>query len=342
MENNNILVCGNGFDIAHGLKTRYSDFIKYTQDNGIGNDNPFIMYFRARLKLSNTRNIPDEEKKWIDCEAEISQVIKTFKKLTDKIESFDGEMRKKTFYNLNTTDEYLLLYFEEYFEYDDTQYYGRINEKYLNFADYYEKKEIIDDLKKDLQEAIEILEDYLEKNCDYKKCEPILKNKKFDAVVNFNYTRTYEKYIDNRHHVFDIHGTLGNSPNNMVLGIDDEKESYNDYVAFSKYFQRIEKDTSILDMNNTITTKPDKEGITRRKTKVAHFYGHSMSNTDGDILRKIIQSVQYSYIYYHSMQDKSEKLENIINVLGKEDVVNKRNKKTLMFFHTSELERNIK
>ena len=29
---NNVLVIGNGYDIAHGLKTRYSDFIDWVKE----------------------------------------------------------------------------------------------------------------------------------------------------------------------------------------------------------------------------------------------------------------------------------------------------------------------
>lgn len=30
----NILIVGNGFDLAHGLKTNYSDFLKIVYDSG--------------------------------------------------------------------------------------------------------------------------------------------------------------------------------------------------------------------------------------------------------------------------------------------------------------------
>ena len=44
----NILILGNGFDIAHGLKTKYSDFLdycetkyKYTEPRNIDKDSNF-------------------------------------------------------------------------------------------------------------------------------------------------------------------------------------------------------------------------------------------------------------------------------------------------------------
>lgn len=76
MSNLNILVTGNGFDLAHGMKTSYRNFVEYTKDNNIGADNGFIKYFQEKLEASG-----DEERKWIDCEAEIAQVVKTFSKV---------------------------------------------------------------------------------------------------------------------------------------------------------------------------------------------------------------------------------------------------------------------
>lgn len=44
-----ILILGNGFDLAHGLKTKYSDFLEYckkkystTKTVGVDNSNNFL------------------------------------------------------------------------------------------------------------------------------------------------------------------------------------------------------------------------------------------------------------------------------------------------------------
>jgi hypothetical protein len=83
----NIIVLGNGFDLAHGLPTRYTDFLKYCRDydgkrRPISGgeeinaefkkeitDNIWLKYF-----LEITPNLEDD-KTWIDFETEILNVI---------------------------------------------------------------------------------------------------------------------------------------------------------------------------------------------------------------------------------------------------------------------------
>ena len=77
----NILIIGNGFDLAHGLETRYSDFLSYCtqmtlsdlpQDNVLRQsltDNLWLSHFLMRsIDMRNT---------WIDFEDEILSAIAT-------------------------------------------------------------------------------------------------------------------------------------------------------------------------------------------------------------------------------------------------------------------------
>ena len=81
---NNVLVIGNGYDIAHGLKTRYSDFIDWVRNlnNDYSklvtddlefkkriSDNGFILYFL---------NYTNEVCGWVDLEQLIKTVIQYF------------------------------------------------------------------------------------------------------------------------------------------------------------------------------------------------------------------------------------------------------------------------
>ena len=85
----NILVIGNGFDLAHGLKTKYEDFLKFTQTyleydeayrkkpeikeelEGLIKDNLWLEYFYS---IYESRKQEGKDG-WIDFESEISQVI---------------------------------------------------------------------------------------------------------------------------------------------------------------------------------------------------------------------------------------------------------------------------
>ena len=100
MDTINILVIGNGFDIAHGLPTKYVQFLEFAKEfqqfdsDSLGKESPFFEYFRntkannpdlyKELKLSIAKNCwidffiekADQLKKagketWIDFEKEI-------------------------------------------------------------------------------------------------------------------------------------------------------------------------------------------------------------------------------------------------------------------------------
>lgn len=77
----NILVLGNGFDLYHGLQTRYYDFIKFAKEcpNGISEEikkicgeNTFLKYFI---------DMCEADCNWIDCEDEIRNVVLVLQEL---------------------------------------------------------------------------------------------------------------------------------------------------------------------------------------------------------------------------------------------------------------------
>ena len=88
----NILVIGNGFDLAHGLPTSYKDFLVfierykeyYDKSRIIYDFTNITMYFRNLkerwihhfLKLKD-ENMLESKQTWIDFESEISKVIQT-------------------------------------------------------------------------------------------------------------------------------------------------------------------------------------------------------------------------------------------------------------------------
>lgn len=77
-----ILVLGNGFDLYHGAKTGYGDFVRFTidaksEENEIGKlciSNPIILYFQEVYKMNH---------KWIDCEYEIEVIVRAFSFMMD-------------------------------------------------------------------------------------------------------------------------------------------------------------------------------------------------------------------------------------------------------------------
>jgi len=84
-----------------------------------------------------------------------------------------------------------------------------------------------------------------------------------------------------------IHGNIREEKSiarsNMVLGVNERNEQSIDFIYFVKYFQRIQKHVGTMykkflkkcDYNRRIATKEDYE---------VHIYGHSLDETDEDIL----------------------------------------------------------
>ena len=73
----NILILGNGFDIAHGLDTRYTDFLNYCQAQfyKLPSYKPSNCYF-TNMWLRHFLNITNKiGNNWIDLETEIHKVI---------------------------------------------------------------------------------------------------------------------------------------------------------------------------------------------------------------------------------------------------------------------------
>lgn len=215
----NIIVLGNGFDLAHGLPTRYTDFLKYCRDYDdnhmpISDDqdvaNEFAEYINKNIWLTyflkTTPNL-DEDKTWIDFEIEILKVIQGIcpSEWLRLRSQFDAPRALKTL-----TRE----------EFEDGQYGVFCN--YLSFADEKTKDTIaidnkpespvinIEGLYSQLRKFTRAFEIYccqlINEKCGirkrYKFNESLLlptnaeNSKQETYIVSFNYTRTFNKYYD--------------------------------------------------------------------------------------------------------------------------------------------------
>ena len=274
----NILVIGNGFDLAHGLPTKYGDFLKFVEVirqvlNTKGEeidwkDIHLEIKELIKINMENVRNnifsqeqiwrelleenfwieyflqYPMYQKEnWIDFESEISNVI----------QSIDFDMKNN---NLKLDDDDSIVsnfYLEKIF-------HKRLPAAVLDFGEDIQVitfREMRDVLYQDLNKLTRAFEIYL---CEYVgKIESVkiskeIKSLGIDHVLSFNYSHTYQKLYDKPKKIkYDyIHGESRiNSTiesNNMVLGIDEylnkkSKDKEIDFIAFKKYYQRIYKKT---------------------------------------------------------------------------------------------------
>lgn len=354
----NLLIIGNGFDIAHGLPTKYINFLEYIEDflnykennsnisetdrlsyikelektntatynefYSLVNDNYWINYF-IYLK---SENLLDEG--WIDFEKEISRIVqvldsvrtKTLIQLKNDINILDIIVRQ---------NDYEIL--EPFFH--NVQKEIRIND--LPYNDYFKKVKKI--LIQDLKRLIRGLEIYLSTYVESIETSKIsyIDKLEIDKVLSFNYTKTYELlYCNNKTVDFDyIHGKADLNhtidTTNIVLGIDEYLDDYqknndNEFVQFKKFYQRILKNTGSLyndwlDSYNIQRQRFVKAPDMQPKLNV-YIIGHSLDITDKEILNSIILSDETTVtIFHHSVEALEDQISNLVKIIGQEELI---------------------
>lgn len=353
----NILVIGNGFDLAHGLPTRYDDFLNfveefieykvtnecnmrfldyfkslnetninlYDQIDGLIEDNRWLNYF---LTLRENKVLLNKLT-WIDFESEISKVIKTFDEYRNKLISekvFENEQMRIDEHSFDVL-HYILEKKEKIIQIDCLLSLENIREL---------KEELITDLNR-LIRCLEIyLDDYVRKNY-FDKLQKIkfIEALKIDKILTFNYTNTYEHVYGKSNINFDyIHGKADIKHNlnscNLVLGIDEylgenEKNSNIEFIQFKKFFQRIYKGTGCL-YKDWIKFYTEQKGKT---PKILHelnlyFIGHSLDVTDKDILKELILFDEANTtIYYHNQEALGRMIANLVKVIGEDELISR-------------------
>lgn len=318
----NILVIGNGFDLYHGLKTSYIDFVRYSKEltkttkGTKGRDwaisNSFVNCF---IKVVS------ENQNWIDCEREIEIIITMILKIlydrnvfaanSNLIDESESSLYSYEFERLKLMDKFC--------EKSNTDWI-RFQSMYFKAYEGIDKNVILKTLKCDLNNLIKLFKCYLEENVINQPATHLsnqIKEINPDYVINFNYTNTYELYDINRQDVCYIHGSV--QDNNMVLGIRDIDETNMDSIYFKKFFQRIQKHTDVIQWDRFGKIQSLTE-TTREAT--TYFFGHSLSKTDGDLIRSIYVNSQKIIIFYLKRHnDYEQKVINLIDTLGKEVVI---------------------
>ena len=139
---------------------------------------------------------------------------------------------------------------------------------------------------------------------------------KFDCVLSFNYTNTYERLYGNEKTQYCyIHGKsqYDTSKTNIIFGIDDNlsqgEESKNFiWVRFKKYYQRIIFKTG-SEYKNWLKLSGNQNYI--------HIIGHSLDRTDYDVLYEIFTNAWFKIIiYYYCPNDFEEKVQKVIQLLA--------------------------
>ena len=357
----NILVIGNGFDLAHRLPTTYKDFLEFASvfreydsvkekfllkfsDNykekreeilkvfgkNLGNERKEelvkeLMYLVRYNKWLNYFWKISEFGNWIDFETEISRIIQSL----DKVRK-DRDNKIKNDTKRNKSHKII-----EPLSYD---------EKVLSEALSWNKTESLEGLKQklinDLNELTRCLEIYL---CNYvgekeiKFRLPDIEEKSFDCVLSFNYTDTFEKIYDSEDSKIKydyIHGKVNVNSDiekcNLILGIDEyledseEQQKDNEYIQFKKFYQRIYKKTGCkyTDWIEEAGLFISENNISSPEHNNVYILGHSMDVTDGDILSALIKMKNTkTTVFYHNKEALGKLICNLVKIIGEKEVI---------------------
>lgn len=253
-----VLILGNGFDLAHGLPTRYSDFLNfckkasriYTYAKGVS-INQYLKenienweineYFKCMLSTAYENRQYDE-----DITTSNEKINKLYSYIKGNIWynyfsndilyetlgrnwiDFESEIKLCIKY-IDENSKHLSDYVEDLFRVSRTIgdenvaviRYSAFKSAVLNNSEKIRTVfELRDVLYDDLENLIQALEIYLNfvESNKITQLSKDILNLDPHYIINFNYTHTYENVGYTPSEISYIHGELNNNPNNMVLG----------------------------------------------------------------------------------------------------------------------------
>lgn len=368
-----ILILGNGFDIAMGRKTKYTDFIEFEKQLFSNPDerlqeflevkNIRIEKYRDNLYLKFINDNKDKlGENWSNLEIMISQ-------LADAILFF--KENSKVLSECIGSDYYP--YFNDVLEdtnnYTAKRYVAKVFEDEIldEELDNYKKELFIENLNElfldQLDLLIELLEIYLS-YLDYIDFEirgiearptalDAIRYLSHTYVLNFNYTNTSGYLFGTSdmlthfiHGRIDLERTFGRI-NTMVFGIEDKENDVNsDLIPYQKYYQRVVKETgNEFEEFFQPRYRDSDEEVLILISKNIIIFGHSVDPLDKEIFQKcfeLAEKGEYLYRFIFTYYDESAKrsiIKNLAIILGKEKLIELTGKRNIVFVKSDDKDR---
>ena len=369
-----ILILGNGFDLAMGRKTSYSDFVEFANN----------LFFKKEDQLQsflNSNNINIEEYKenlylrfinenksslgenWSNLEIMISQLAEAidFYRLYPDSIYLSGKNTLKAVYvdkfheEIVSQDNFASKMFVAEIFYE---MFDKLN------LDRLERKIAISELNEIFISHLELLTNLLEIYLSYRehidfeidKIAPVetalnaIDEISESSVISFNYTHTPHKLfripIENTHH---IHGEIDLSRhkleiNTMVFGIEDKEIDVNSsLLPYQKYYQRIVKETgSKYEKFFKPRRAEDLYGGLKKKNIIV--FGHSVDSLDKEIFQNCFTLTsnnfyEYRFIFtYYNESAKRSIIKNLAIILGKDKLVELTGNRNVVFIKSDDVD----
>jgi len=340
---NRIVIIGNGFDLAHGLKTSYQDFITSLEQRLISKMINDLFFYSKYFDI----NLTEVQKVSINFKNinSLSQIRKKINDFNNRIIIYKNQLFKAISDNSNFNNwvdiecEFYKLLKHVTGKLNLTSVISGYDANILNT----DLKMITNDLEIYLTEAIKNNDCFLPEiithiysEIDNKDLQILPVNRDLEKVMilSFNYTNIEAPYSNSKiiTDVIHIHGELNNPRNPIIFGYGDEMD---------KYFQDIENLNNNAFLENIKTIKYSE---TNNYNKVLEFInlnqyqiiilGHSCGLSDRTLLNKLFEHNNCISIkpYYHKTSSNNDNYRDIVkNIyrnftdkgLMREKVVNK-------------------
>lgn len=370
-----ILILGNGFDIAMGRKTKYTDFIEFEKQLFSNPDEKLLEFLKVKnlciekyrdnlyLKFIN-ENKGTLGDNWSNLETMISQLadaIMYFKENNDllfkvattgRIWLLEEELLQEKNYRskLYIADMFFSLFHEKgWGSLEREVALEKLNNEFINQLDL-------------LIELLEIYLSYLDYlDFDIRRIEAsstaldAISDLSNSSVLNFNYTNT-SGYLfgTSEEKTHFIHGRIDldrtfSRINTMVFGIEDKENDVNsDLIPYQKYYQRVVKETGtkfeeffkpVYEYSNV--------GIAKSFPKNIIIFGHSVDPLDKEIFQNCFKLVdivseqnrmfKYRFIFtYFDELSKRSIIKNLAIILGKEKLIELTGKQKIVFIKSND------
>lgn len=348
-----ILILGNGFDIAMGRKTKYTDFIEFEKQLFSNPDEELVEFlkvkniciekFRDNLYLrfinENKGTLGDN---WSNLEIMISQLVDAIMYFKENMQllydlSAIHPVRRSNDILKKETNFSAKYFIANVF----APFYQEYEWKFLDRDCVLNKLNciFIEQLNL-LTELLEIYLSYLD-YLDFEVSEIKAKATALDAVphllssyvLNFNYTNTSAYLfgtVEERTHF--IHGRIDldrtfNRINTMVFGIEDKENDVNsDLIPYQKYYQRVVKETgnkfeeffikrNYIVKNTSVAGRAVPTRVPVSKNIV--IFGHSVDPLDKEIFQKCFELAnkgEYPYRFIFTYVNEPAKRSIIKNL----------------------------
>lgn len=291
----NLFIIGNGFDLAHNMKTQYSDFRKYLIKIGILEDVEYSDNMFCEIPEYSIA--PDGDELFNETEA-----IKTIITCIDKVGNAPWKNIEKSLGVIDYSP-----FFQTFGLYDGEKIQHEYNRNEASATNLYK---VLKQIHNYFYYWLDTIEPASEPLSDFQN----MINAQNDLFLNFNYTKTLETIYGVKN-ICHIHGFIGDEK--IYLGHGNDKfdsEYYSKHHFGSEYTLRhlheeLKKNTEeAYDKNKEFFKEIIK--LNKQDNFTIFTYGFSFSDVDEFYLNKIFRNIDTSKVILSMNDFDKDKLED--------------------------------